>query len=99
MKGETMEQDEHTLVASSNSGRYALDDPEGQDITSGITLAIDLGGKWVAGRVEYRHEMYVNMGMQYPGEPPRSPRVIDGYYFIADNGGVCGLCIGMKVRL
>jgi hypothetical protein len=90
---------EHTLVASSNSGRYSLDSEDGQDITSGITLAIDLGGKWVAGRVEYAHEMYVNMGMQRLGEQPRLPRVIDGYYFIALEGGICGLCVGMKVKV
>jgi hypothetical protein len=91
--------DVYTLVPSSNAGRYALDDPEGQDITSGTQLSIDLGGKWVAGRVEYRHEIYVNMGMQHLGEPPRLPRVLDGYYFIALEGGICGLCVGMKVRV
>ncbi len=38
-----MANDEHTLVASSNSGRYALDSEDGPDITSGLALAIKLG--------------------------------------------------------
>ncbi len=91
---------EGTLVASSNSGKYAIDDPvESQDISSGTSLSIQLGGQWIDGSVEYASELYVNMGMQYLGEPPRLPRVIDGYYFIARGGGICGLCVGMKVRL
>ncbi len=97
-EGELMANDEHTLVASSNSGRYALDSEDGPDITSGLALAIKLGDQWISGRVEYAHEMYVNMGMQSLGEPPRLPRVIDGYYFISHERGVCGLCVGMIVK-
>lgn len=90
----------YTLVPSMNSGRYALDDPEhGRDITSGTNLAIRLGGQWIEGSVEYAGDRYVNMGMQHGGEPPRLPRVLDGYYFIANDGTMCGLCTGMSVRL
>jgi len=89
----------YTLVPGSNSGRYALDEPDGPDITSGQSLEIRLGETWIPGRVEYSRELYVNMGMQYWGEPPREPRVIDGYYFEARGGGICGLCAGMEVRL
>jgi hypothetical protein len=43
-----------TLVASSNRGRYALDDPEtGHDLTSGEPIAILLGGQWIPGRIEH----------------------------------------------
>jgi hypothetical protein len=92
---------EGTLVASTNAGRYALGDPEtGPDITSGTVLAIRLADRWIHGSVEYTHEIYVNMGMQHLGEPPRLPRVLDGYYFIAtDDGSRCGLCVGMEIRL
>lgn len=44
----------HTLVASSNRGRYALDDGEtGADLSSGMGLAILLNGQWIEGRVEH----------------------------------------------
>ena len=44
----------YTLVASSNRGRYALDDPEtGHDVTSGEPIAFLLGGRWIAGRIEH----------------------------------------------
>jgi hypothetical protein len=42
------------LVASSNRGRYALNDPEtGHDVTSGEPIAFLLGGRWIAGRIEH----------------------------------------------
>lgn len=91
---------EGTLVASSTQGRYCLGEPEfGREITAGQPLAIMLNEQWIEGSVEYAHEMYTNMGMQYLGELPRLPRVLDGYYFIGKDGGICGLCVGMKVRL
>lgn len=35
-----------------------------------------------------------------PSQPRRTSNIIDGYCFIAANdGSICGLCIGMKVRL
>jgi hypothetical protein len=92
---------EGTLVASSTSGRYALGDPLiGPEITSGTSLAIEIGGQWIWGSVEYTHALYVNMGMQYLGEPPRTPRILDGYYFVSRGDlGICGLCVGMHVRI
>ena len=50
MKDDTI----YTLVASSNRGRYALDDPDhGHDLTSGEPIAILLGGQWIPGRIEH----------------------------------------------
>src|SRR5215469_12601956 len=90
----------YTLVPSSNPGRYALDDPEGRDITSGQPLALLLGGTWIEGRVE--HSNYPTS--KYPDESglysiTSSKGLQIGYYFIASNGTVCGLCAGMRVRL
>jgi hypothetical protein len=80
----------HTLVASTNRGRYALDDPEGQDITGGDCIAIWLGGQWIEGSVEHAGKLYASEA---------SGRTERGYYFVASNGGVCGLCTGMRVRI
>lgn len=49
----------HTLVHSTNRGRFALDDSEhGQDITSGYVLDVRIGGHWIAGRVEHASTGY-----------------------------------------
>jgi Domain of unknown function (DUF5348) len=80
----------YTLVPSTNRGRYALEDPvEGRDITGGDALAIQLDGRWIEGRVEHARLYAI----------ARTGQVEQGYYFIARNGGICGLCVGMKVRL
>ena len=80
----------HTLVVSTNRGRYALDDPEGQDITGGDRIAVWLGGQWIEGSVEHAGSLYAS---ESSGRPER------GYYFVARNGGMCGLCTGMRVRI
>ncbi|HYU76722.1 MAG TPA: DUF5348 domain-containing protein [Ktedonobacteraceae bacterium] len=50
---------EGILVASSNSGRYAVDDPEhGQDLTGGQVLEIFLGGVWISGSIEHGGKLY-----------------------------------------
>ena len=86
----------HTLVASSNRGRYALDDPEhGHDLTTGQPLAMLLGGRWTLGRVE--HSTYPDAAGCYALTGMAQVRI--GYYFIAPNSTVCGLCTGMQVRL
>ena len=83
----------YTLVASSTKGRYALDDPEtGHDLTSGEPIAILLGGHWIEGHIEYGRQRYTS-------SPLISQRILPGYYFIARDGAVCGLCTGMQVRL
>jgi hypothetical protein len=93
-------EDVHVLVASTNTqGRYALDGGTGPEISSGQVLAIYVAGQWIEGSVEYSHALYVNMGMQRLGEPPRQPAVLDGYCFLAVDGGIVGLCVGMKVML
>lgn len=47
------EQDTHTLVTSSNRGRWSLDSADGHDVTSGERLEVYLGGKWIKGSVEH----------------------------------------------
>lgn len=74
-----------TLVASTNSGRYALDDSEcGGDLTTGQPVLVKLAGVWIEGRVEYGKALY--LGGQ------------SGYY-LETCDGKCGLCVGMQVRL
>ncbi len=80
----------YTLVPSTNAGRYALDDPvSGPDVTSGQSLAVLLGRHWINGRVEHAGNLYVSR---------RSGKAERGYYFIANDGTMCGLCAGMQVR-
>lgn len=92
---------EGTLVASPDvAGRYAIEDEEmSADITSGQPLEIWLDGTWIAGRVEYAGNLYVNEGIKMIGEQPPEPRVLSGYYFTTDEGGICGLCVGMRIRV
>ena len=82
----------YTLVPSSRRGHYALDDPQhGRDIESGDALAILLAGRWIEGDIEQKEVVYA---------VEQGPRLIaSGYCFNARDGGVCGLCVGMKVRL
>jgi len=84
---------EGTLIASSNRGRYAFDEEQGppySDITSGQLCAIRLAGQWVSGSVEHTHSLYAD---EVTG------RVERGYYFIAEDGSRCGLCVGIRMRL
>jgi len=82
---------EHTLVFSSNRGRFALDDGEsGPDLSSGRPVEILLGGRWIPGRIESALDICTSL----------AGKVFGSYYFIADGSGeVCGLCTSMKVRL
>ena len=83
----------HMLVASSTKGRYALDDPEADhDLTSGEPLAIRLGGQWTFGRIKQSRQRYASVHLV-------SQHLLPGYYFIALDRTVCGLCTGMQVRL
>ena len=59
-------------------------------ITGGDRIAVWLGGLWIEGSVEHAGTLYASEA---------SGRAERGYYFIARNGGVCGLCAGMHVRL
>ena len=80
-----------TLVPSISRGRYGLDEPvSGQDITSGQPLLILLGGHWLEGSIEHADGLYALEQAAHP--------VSSGYYFLASDGSVCGLCVGMKVR-
>jgi Domain of unknown function (DUF5348) len=80
----------HTLVASSTRGRYALDDPEGWDISIGDAIAIWLGGQWIEGGVEHTGGLYADES---------TDKALRGYYFESSTGGTCGLCVGMRVKL
>jgi Domain of unknown function (DUF5348) len=89
----------HRLVASSNSGRFALDEANGYDLTCGQPLSIFLGGQWIDGRVEAKGQL-VTLERSLPEILRDVPmRFIGGYYFIANDGHICGLCFGMTVRL
>ena len=82
---------EGILVVSTNRGRYAIDDPiDGSELTSGTVCEIFLSGQWIAGSVEHSGYLYAD---------ETTGKTVKGYYFIASNGGVCGLCTGMKVRV
>ena len=86
MRDETI----HTLVVSSNAGRYACDDAhQGHDLTTGERCAIQLGGQWIEGRVEHGPISVTNL-------VPRG--ATRGYYFISAEGSVCGLCIGIRTN-
>jgi hypothetical protein len=81
-----------TLVISTTRGRYALDDPvDGQDFTSGQTLSILLDGHWIQGRIEDEKSLYA---LEHAPQPASN-----GYYFLARDGTMCGLCAGMRVRI
>ncbi len=75
------------LSPSTNRGRYAIDRPNGVDVTAGTRLLVLLGSRWISGIVEH--------GLVYSGEDG----IERGYYFIADSGESCGLCAGMQVRV
>lgn len=89
----------YTLVASSNHGRLAGDDPAfGPDLTSGRAVAVLLGERWIAGTVEgSRHPTSLETQGCYVIE--EEVGLFTCYYFIAESGEVCGLCTGMKVKL
>lgn len=83
----------YTLVPSSHRGRYALSDPEGPNISSGMPLVILVGGHWIEGRAQHsNHPEADGLIISLHGSQP-------GYYFVADDGSVCGLCVGMSVRM
>lgn len=79
----------HMLVASSNRGRYALDERDGPDLTAGDVIAISLGGCWIEGHIEHSSHLYVF---------EQSSQTERGYYFCASDGSCCGLCTGMRMR-
>jgi hypothetical protein len=79
----------YTLVRSLTRGRYSLDDPVyGHDITSGQALAILLNGRWIDGSIEHAGGLYA---LEQAAQP-----VSSGYYFLASDGNVCGLCEGRE---
>jgi len=77
---------------SSNPGRYAIGSPDGPDLTAGQVVSFEMGGQWVEGRAEYSDALYAVQ----PGAGGRA--VIDGYYILNPEGGVCGLCVDMNIR-
>lgn len=84
---------EGILASSPNKGRYILDDPEPRyELTSGMRIAILLGGHWIEGEVGIAPFLYAS-------DLWVMPRMLRGYYLIATDGTCCGLCAGMRVRL
>jgi hypothetical protein len=94
-----MEEGAHTLVVSTNRGRYACDDPVyGADLTCGSPIAVLLGGQWVPGRVEHSNfptHKYPDSNGLYSITGAGAQI---GYYFISHRGETCGLCVGMKIK-
>ena len=89
----------HILVSSSNSGRFALDKSDGHDLTSGVPIAILLGGHRIEGRVEYKRISSISLKTLEEAMRGGPPRWYDGYYFIAEDNNICALCVGMRVQL
>src|ERR1700730_7570359 len=92
----------YTLLPSTNRGRYCLDDPDyAHDLTTGERISVLLGGCWVEGRVEHAnvptHLLPAGIAGCYTLSGVDGLKI--GYYFLATDGTVCGLCTGMKVRL
>jgi len=78
---------EGRLQASPNRGRYVLEGTGG-DLTSGDCCEIWLGGHWIAGSIEHAGKLLADES---------SGHAVGGYYFVADDGGMSGLCVGMRV--
>ncbi len=94
----------YMLVPSTNRGRFALDNPEyGRDLTSGDRVSLLVSGTWFQGTIEHSRVVfrpgYCSHGLYTSQDIGKALSVVSGYYFIADDGSVCGLCTGMKVRL
>jgi Domain of unknown function (DUF5348) len=81
---------EGLLTASSIKGRYAIGSPDGPDLTSGQPCEIWLGGQWVSGRIEHSGGLYAD---------PDTYRAVRGYCFVSSDGGMCGLCYGLHIRI
>jgi Domain of unknown function (DUF5348) len=86
------------LKLSSNRGRYevcatgsvAFDTEASPDLTAGMVIEICIGGQWIRGSVEHGPVYATSLtGGGYK----------KGYYFIATDGSIVGLCEGMKVRV
>ena len=93
----------YTLGASTLKGMYCLLtnpllDTTGPNLVGGTRIAIELGGQFIPGRVAHSTFRYVS---DYWIEQRR----LRGCYFIADapasdgSESICGLCLGMRVRL
>lgn len=93
------EQKIYRLVPSCNTyGHYALDEVDGPEISSGQVIAINIGALWIEGSIEHGENRYLSRGIHHQEEVSEY-RTLDGYYFKAKGGGLCGLCAGMLVRL
>jgi hypothetical protein len=77
------------------AGRYAILVDEGNvfanpDLHTDFHCWIKLAGMWIEGAIRHGNKMY---------SIERPKGCYSGYYFQALDGSVCGLCIGMKVRI
>lgn len=61
----------HTLVHSTNRGRFALDDAQyGRDLTCGDVISVQSGKLWIRGHVEHTQKvgyyLDVDKGVSFP---------------------------------
>ncbi len=98
-----MDETIYTLGASSKKGFYnLLTDPlldsTGPDLNLGEQIAVEIAGQLIPGRV-------TQGAMTYTSDLWIEQRRLRGCFFIADQRNadgslsICGLCIGMRVRL
>ena len=94
---------EGLLALSTTRGRYAIGDCNGFDLNAGKLVEIEIGGRWMPGVIRRAPGLaYVTPGLQTLEEAwgnEEKPRAIGGYYVEIDGGGICGLCVGMRVRI
>lgn len=82
---------EGDLVASVQvRGRYTVG-KDGPELNTGQRVTICVYGHWTRGNVAHG-------GAIYATESDGNERTVRGYYFVADDGSVCGLCVGMTVQ-
>ncbi len=93
----------YTLGASRTKGFYSLLknpllDTTGPDLALGARIAVEIAGQFIPGRV-------ATDAMKYASDLWIEPRLLRGHFFMADQRNadgslsICGLCIGMRVRL
>ncbi|GCF11270.1 hypothetical protein [Dictyobacter arantiisoli] len=90
----------HTLVPSTTRGRYALDRPDGADISSGQYIRIQCGCRWIAGSVEMARASAQRLvhGTVATDNTNAVIPVVSAYYFTSE-ADVYGLCVGQKVQV
>lgn len=87
------------LCPSHNPGRYEIG-PSGPDLVGGMVCEVWLAGRWVRAVVEHSKGRSDLLGMVV--REHSSSVVGDAYYLVlfdGDQESVCGVCLGMFVRM